>query len=89
LSEGRWTHDYPLTVEEAQRLGLPVRTGLLAEIYDLMRLYPQPPQRRPSVEYIPGRTIQSTGMRESYPHDRRHGAELGICPEGATEIGRG
>jgi hypothetical protein len=27
LSEGRWTHDHPLTVEEAQRLGLPVRTG--------------------------------------------------------------
>jgi len=53
LSEGRWTHDYPLTVEEAQRLGLPVRTGLPGEIYDLMRLYPQPPQRRPSVEYIP------------------------------------
>jgi ClpP class serine protease len=53
LSDGRWTHDYPLTVEEAQRLGLPVRTGIPEEIYDLMRLYPQPSQRRPSVEYIP------------------------------------
>jgi ClpP class serine protease len=53
LSEGRWTHDYPLTAEEAKHLGLPVRTGLPDEIYELMRLYPQPAQRRPSVEYIP------------------------------------
>jgi ClpP class serine protease len=53
LTDGRWTHDYPLTAEEAKHLGLPVRTGLLEEIYDLMRLYPQPAQRRPSVEYVP------------------------------------
>jgi ClpP class serine protease len=53
LSEGRWTHDYPLTAAEAKQLGLPVRTGLAEEIYELMRLYPQPSQRRPSVEYVP------------------------------------
>jgi ClpP class serine protease len=53
LSEGQWTHDYPLTAEEAKHLGLPVRTGLAEEIYELMRLYPQPSQRRPSVEYVP------------------------------------
>ncbi len=53
LSEGRWTHDYPLTVTQAKQLGLPVRTGLPREVYDLMRLYPQRSQRRPSVEYVP------------------------------------
>jgi Protein of unknown function DUF114. len=24
LTEGRWTHDYPITCEEARKLGLPV-----------------------------------------------------------------
>ena len=53
LSEGRWTHDYPLTVQEAQEMGLPVRAGLPLMMYELMDLYPQPLQRRPSVEYVP------------------------------------
>jgi len=53
LSCGKWTHDYPIGVEEANELGLPVREGLPKEIYSLMSLYPQPSQRRPSVQYIP------------------------------------
>jgi ClpP class serine protease len=53
LSDGRWTHDYPITVDEAQMLRLPVQAELPREVYDLMGLYPQPAQRRPSVEYIP------------------------------------
>ncbi len=53
LSEGRWTHDFPITLEMAQALGLPAKEGLPNEIYQLMDLYPQPQQRRPSVEYIP------------------------------------
>ncbi|MBE3574740.1 MAG: hypothetical protein IMW99_04710 [Firmicutes bacterium] len=53
LTEGRWTHDYPVTVEILQQLGLPVRVGLPREVYEVMELYPQPPQRRPSVGYIP------------------------------------
>lgn len=53
LSDGRWTHDYPITVERLRQLGLNVSVGLPAEIYDLMELYPQPASRRPSVEYIP------------------------------------
>ncbi|MFA0753428.1 MAG: hypothetical protein IMHGJWDQ_001203 [Candidatus Fervidibacter sp.] len=28
LTEGRWTHDYPITVEEARSLGLPVSTDM-------------------------------------------------------------
>ncbi len=53
LATGRWTHDYPITVQEAQELGLPVATDVPKEVYDLMSLYPQTAQRRPSVEYIP------------------------------------
>ncbi|OAT86720.1 SDH family Clp fold serine proteinase [Desulfotomaculum copahuensis] len=53
LSCGRWTHDYPLTCEQLDGMGLPVRCELPAEIYTLMDFYPQPPQRRPSVQYIP------------------------------------
>lgn len=53
LSEGRWTHDYPINYEEAERLGLPVTDEVPPEVYDLMDLYPQTTQRRPSVEFIP------------------------------------
>ena len=53
LSEGRWTHDYPITVEEAQELGLPVTSEMPESVYKLMTLYRQPGQRRPSVQYVP------------------------------------
>ncbi|MCS7264041.1 MAG: ATP-dependent Clp protease proteolytic subunit [Armatimonadetes bacterium] len=53
LTEGRWTHDYPITVEEAKALGLPISTNMPEEVYELMSLYPQPIQRRPSVQYVP------------------------------------
>jgi ClpP class serine protease len=56
LSEGRWTHDFPIEVELARSLGLPVSTDLPDEVRLLMRLYPQPPWRRPSVEYVTGPT---------------------------------
>ena len=53
LTEGRWTHDYPISVGEAQALGIPVTDVMPQIIYQLMDLYPQSVQRRPSVEYIP------------------------------------
>ncbi len=53
LTEGRWTHDYPITVEECKELGLSVSTEMPQEIYAFMELFPQPGVRRPSVEYIP------------------------------------
>ncbi len=53
LSTGTWTHDYPISVEEARSLGMKVSTDMPAEVYQLMALYPQPGQRRPSVQYIP------------------------------------
>jgi ClpP class serine protease len=53
LTTGKVTHDYPISVEEATALGLPVTAGLPAAIYQLMELYPQPSIGRPSVQYIP------------------------------------
>jgi len=53
LSSGRWTHDYPISVDEARALGLKVSTEMPVEVYDLMNLFPQAIQQRPSVEYVP------------------------------------
>ena len=53
LTTGQVTHDYPITVEEATALGLPITVGLPPAIYNLMELYPQPQGGRPSVQYIP------------------------------------
>ncbi|HEX5641022.1 MAG TPA: hypothetical protein VFZ86_01645 [Thermoleophilia bacterium] len=53
LSEGRWTHDYPIRLEEARELGLPVSDAVPDLVYELMTLYPRRSQRRPSVEFIP------------------------------------
>ncbi len=53
LSEGRWTHDYPIRLEEAGQLGLPVSDAVPELVYELMTLYPRRSQRRPSVEFIP------------------------------------
>jgi ClpP class serine protease len=53
LTEGRWTHDYPIRVDEAEMLKLYVTTDMPTEVHKLMSLYPQPGTRRQSVEYIP------------------------------------
>jgi ClpP class serine protease len=53
LASGTWTHDYPITIERARELGLPVRTDMPENILRLMNLYPQPTRRQPSVEYVP------------------------------------
>jgi hypothetical protein len=54
FSTGTWTHDYPITVEEAQRLGLDVRSGIDADVLQRMTLYPQHIRRQPTVEYLLG-----------------------------------
>ncbi len=53
LSTGTWTHDYPITLDEAQRLGLKVSSDMPPEVLQLMSLYPQPVRRQPSVEFLP------------------------------------
>jgi ClpP class serine protease len=57
LSEGRWTHDFPITVQAAQKLGFPVSTDMPRRVYQLMDFYHQANPRRPSVIYVPMRTI--------------------------------
>jgi len=53
LAGGEWTHDHPITAEEAKAMGLPVVEAMPPEIMRLMSLFPQPVRRHPSVEYIP------------------------------------
>jgi ClpP class serine protease len=53
LASGHWTHDYPISYEEAKSLGLKVSDKLPEDVYKLMNLYPQARARRPSVEFIP------------------------------------
>jgi ClpP class serine protease len=54
FSQGKWTHDYPLTYEILKEYGLRVTTDVPPEVYKLMELYPQPKQNTvPSVQYIP------------------------------------
>jgi ClpP class serine protease len=53
LASGRWTHDYPISTEEARQLGLKIDIQMPTTIYQLMNLYPQANTRRPSVDYVP------------------------------------
>jgi len=53
LTEGRWTHDFPITVDLARKLGLPVSTEMPRIVYELMDLFPQGGADRPSVLYVP------------------------------------
>src|SRR3954462_7240786 len=57
LTEGRWTHDFPITVQAARQLGLKVSTDMPRVVYDLMDLYPQGGGVRPSVWYVPMRRV--------------------------------
>jgi ClpP class serine protease len=53
LTEGKWTHDYPIGVDEALSLGLPVVLNDYDSFCNIMSLYPQALAERPSVQYIP------------------------------------
>ena len=61
LSEGTWTHDYPITYERTKSLGLPVSSNMPDDILKLMSLFPQPVRAQPTVQYLPWpRTRRST-----------------------------
>lgn len=51
LTQGSWTHDYPINFDQAKGLGLNVSDEMPVEILELMQLFPQPLRRVPSVEY--------------------------------------
>ncbi len=53
LSQGTWTHDHPISWQEARDMGLPIKTDMPGLFYELMSLFPQPIKREPSVEFLP------------------------------------
>jgi len=57
LTEGRWTHDFPITFDYAKELGLHVGSEMPPEVLELMTLYPQPVRHYPTVEYLPGKRV--------------------------------
>jgi len=63
LSEGRWTHDYPITAQAALDLGLPVSTDLPPLVHEIMEMYPQGQAGRPSVLYVPFRSAPTNQER--------------------------
>jgi ClpP class serine protease len=69
LTSGTWTHDYPITPENAKALGLPVSTNMPAEIYQFMTLFPQPTRTQPSVQYIPLPHPPAQKSREKARHE--------------------
>lgn len=69
LSEGRWTHDFPITVEGARQLGLNVKTEMPLSVYALMDLYPQGGGGRPSVMYVP---LRREGVDLPRPRERQN-----------------
>jgi len=53
LSQGTWTHDHPISWNEAKSMGLPIKTDMPKIFYELMSLFPQPVKREPTVEFLP------------------------------------
>lgn len=53
LTQGYYTHDYPISASALQAMDVKVSTEMPAEIYQLMALYPQPVQRTSGVDYVP------------------------------------
>jgi hypothetical protein len=67
LTSGKWTHDYPITFEEAKAMGLPVSAEIPENVLKLLQLYPQPVRRHPSVEYVPSRRHLPGDQRAAQP----------------------
>ena len=75
LTEGRWTHDFPITVQAARALGLKVSTEMPLPMYELMELYPQGGGMRPSVWYVPlKRTPAVPGGPQPVPASQPQGS---------------
>jgi len=67
LTDGRFTHDYPITVETARGFELPISETMPMDIYDLMDLYPQTGIGRPSVLYVPFRRVPDVRTEPATP----------------------
>lgn len=67
MTEGRWTHDFPITVRTARSLGFKVSTEMPRSVYGIMELYPQAGLRRPSVVYLDSPPGGGMPLPESAP----------------------
>jgi ClpP class serine protease len=65
LSQGTWTHDYPITCDHAKDLGLHVSSNMPANFLELLALYPQPVRQQPAVEYLPGRRVPEKDQQQA------------------------
>jgi len=65
LASGIWTHDYPIWASTAKSLGMPVNTNMPDQVFQLLKLYPQPvrTQSGGGVEYLP---VQRRNQPESH-----------------------
>src|SRR3954463_15974962 len=77
LSKGRWTHDFPITVQAAQGRGLKVSTDMPRTVYELMDLYPQGGGIRPSVWYVPLKRMPGQSGAPPAPRPENKGAASG------------
>jgi len=75
LTDGRFTHDYPITVETARGFELPISETMPTDIYDLMDLYPQTGIGRPSVLYVPFRRVPDVRTEPATPASPRSGPQ--------------
>jgi ClpP class serine protease len=67
MTEGRWTHDFPITVRTGRSLGFRISTDMPRSVYAIMELYPQAGSRRPSVVYLDSPMPLPGGASESAP----------------------
>lgn len=65
LTSGQWTHDFPINCSFLRGMGIDVSCNPPDVVYRLMDLYPQLPQRRPSIQYVPLPNAKSEGDRGS------------------------
>ncbi len=63
LTEGRWTHDFPLTCEALQGMGLKVTTDVPQEAYQLLDAFPAGARFRP-VQWLPSRKKQKEKLEQ-------------------------
>jgi len=69
LTDGHWTHDYPIFADMAEGLGLKVSTAMPSEILELMALFPQPVRGSAGgVEYLPGPRHKEEDARPHQVH---------------------
>jgi ClpP class serine protease len=55
LTQGSWTHDYPINCDQAKGFGLNISLDMPETVHELMQLFPQATRRAASVEYGPER----------------------------------